>query len=272
MRFKITEVQEEFMRTEGKAWSGKQLADKFGYSNSMIHRWRRENGLSLSHAEVVQHRAKSMTGKTTFPPELDVIIKENYLTIPIKALAAKIGRSYTGVMFALKRMGLTIPSEIVEERKQLGRIKNGSVPSNKGKKQVDYMSPEAIERCAKTRFLKGNIPHNTYEKDGIITTRIDKNGIPYLYIRVSVGNWKPYHRYIWEQVNGKIPSGHCLCFKDGNTYNTNLENLELVTLKENLLRNSEVRFYEPELKELINTHKQFSKQLNKVKYESTDTN
>lgn len=196
MRNKITNEHKEFMRTEGKSWSGKQLAQKFGYSSSMIHRWRRENGLSLSHAEVVQHRAKSMTGKTTFTPELDAIIKEHYLTIPIIALAAKIGRSYTGVMGALKRMNLTIPSEIVEERKQLGRIKKGSVPSNKGKKQVDYMSKEAIERCSVTQFKKGNKPHNTYEKDGIISSRIDTTGRPYLYIRTSVGKWELYHKYL----------------------------------------------------------------------------
>lgn len=178
-----------------------------------------------------------------------------------------IGRSYTGVMFALKRMGLTIPSEIVEERKQLGRIKKGNVPSNKGKKQVDYMSPEAIDRCAATRFKKGNKPHNTYERDGIISSRIDTTGRLYLYIRTSPGKWELYHKYLWEQKNGEVPPSHCLWFKDGNSTNVSLENLECISRKENYMRNSETRFYPSDLKELIKIHKDFISQLNKVKDE-----
>jgi hypothetical protein len=267
MRNKLTDEHKEFIRTEGQYWSGSQLAQKFGCTSSPINKWRRKNGLALNREAVIKHAAQSNTGRTTFTPELDVIIKENYLTIPIKALAAKIGRSYTGVMFALKRMGLTIPSEIVEERKQLGRIKKGSVPSNKGKKQVDYMSPEAIERCAATRFKKGQMPHNTYERDGIISSRIDTTGRPYLYIRTSVGKWELYHKYFWEQKNGKVPPSHCLWFKDGNSTNVSLENLECISRKENRLRNSEVRFYPSDLKELIKIHKQLISQLNKLKNE-----
>jgi hypothetical protein len=267
MRAKFTDEHKEFMRTEGKSWSGTQLSKKFGYSSSMIRRWRRENGLSLCKEDVIKHRAKSMSGRTTFPPELDATIKEHYLTTPIKTIAKMIGRSYTGVMSALKRMELEIPAEIIEQRKQSGRIKKGSISFNKGKKQTEYMSTEAIARCSATRFKKGNKPHNTYEKDGIITYRIDNSGRPYLYIRTSVGKWELYHKHLWEKENGKVPPNHCLWFIDGNSTNVSLENLECITRKENYMRNSETRFYPSDLKELIKIHKQFISQLNKVKNE-----
>ena len=267
MRNKLTDEHKEFMRTEGKSWSGSQLAQKFGCTPSPIHKWRRKNGLYLNREAVIKHAAQSNTGRTTFTPELDAIIKEHYLTTPVKTIAAMIGRSYKGVMGALKRMGLEIPKEIVEERKQIGRIRKGEAPPNKGKKQVDYMSPEAIARCSKTRFKKGNKPHNTYDKDGIITIRRDKSGRPYFYIRVALGKWELYHRYLWETVNGKCPSAYCIWFKDGDSTNIVIDNLECISRKENRLRNNKVRFYDPELKELIVAHKQLISQLNKLKNE-----
>jgi hypothetical protein len=72
------------------------------------------------------------------------------------------------------------------------RFKKGQLPVNKGKKQIEFMSIEAIKKTVATRFKKGNKPHNTYEKDGIITSRIDNSGRPYLYIRTSVGKWELY--------------------------------------------------------------------------------
>ena len=265
MRNKLTDEHKEFIRNEGKSWSGTQLSKKLGYSSSMITRWRRENGLQLTKEEVVKHRADSMKGKTTFTPEMDAIIKEHYLTTPIKTIAAMIGRSYTGVMGALKRMGLELPKELREQRKEIGMYRKGQTPPNKGKKQVDYMSPDAIARCSKTRFKKGNVPHNTYDKDGIVNIRIDSTGIPYMYIRVSLGNWELYHRYLWEQANGKVPAGHCLWFKDGDSTNVKLENLECITRKENRLRNKRSASYSPELKEAIKAQKDLLLTIKKVK-------
>lgn len=45
-------------------------------------------------------------------------------------------------------------------------------------------------------------------------------------------NWKMKAHYLWEKENGKIPKGYCLCYKDGNKLNCELENLYLLTPKE----------------------------------------
>jgi predicted MPP superfamily phosphohydrolase len=58
----------------------------------------------------------------------------------------------------------------LEESGRKYRFPKGHIPANKGIKQVDYMSAEAIERTKKTRFKKGNLPANT-KHDGAITLR-----------------------------------------------------------------------------------------------------
>ena len=45
-------------------------------------------------------------------------------------------------------------------------------------------------------------------------------------------NWKMKAHYLWEKENGKIPKGYCLCYKDGNKLNCELENLYLLTPSE----------------------------------------
>lgn len=52
------------------------------------------------------------------------------------------------------------------------------------------------------------------------------------------GKFRHYHRYLWEQANGKVPKGYNVVFKDGNTMNCVLENLECITDREIQLRNS----------------------------------
>lgn len=181
----------------------------------------------------------SYKGVTKFTVEEDEKVKAEYLLKPINTLAKEMGRSDTGIKWAMKRMGLVIPREIIEQRIIDSRIKKGNVPINKGKKQEEYMSAETIERTKTTRFQKGIIPHNTKDKDGVITIRQDKRGVPYKHIRITKGKWQEYHRYLWEQANGKIPPKHCVCFKDGNTLNVILDNLQLITMNENARRNQQ---------------------------------
>lgn len=49
--------------------------------------------------------------------------------------------------------------------------------------------------------------------------------------------WKRKHNIIWENVNGKIPSGHKLIFADRNRLNVCLDNILLVKNSELLIMN-----------------------------------
>src|SRR5690606_10942078 len=136
----------------------------------------------------------------------------------------------------LLRLGLEIPESVRNKFAEVGRIKTGSVSHNKGKKQSEYMSPEAIERTKASRFKKGRLPHNCYHEIGRIIVRRDKSGISYQYKCVELGKWVPLHTLNWESVNGLLPKGHCLWFKDRDSMNCDISNLELITRRENMLR------------------------------------
>lgn len=118
------------------------------------------------------------------------------------------------------------------------QFKKGTIPPNKGQKQIEFMSLDSIERTKATRFKKGNVPLN-HRLVG--SERFDKDG----YIMVKVADpskWKLKHRYIWEKANGKVPKGCNIQFKDGNRLNISLENLYMINRKDQMNQNSIVRY------------------------------
>jgi hypothetical protein len=165
--------------------------------------------------------------------ELD-FIRANYLTIPEKTMATALGRSDSFVRGRMKAMGLTVPREIVEQRKIDSQIKKGSVPPNKGKKQAEYMTAETIERTKATRFQKGQIPHNAIGfKNGDVSIRADKRGVKYKHIRISRGKWQELQRYNWEKKYGPIAKGMVLRSKNGDQLNCKPSNWMLITKADN---------------------------------------
>jgi hypothetical protein len=148
-------------------------------------------------------------------------------------------------------MELVIPEEIIEKNKKLYQFKKGDTPTNKGKKQSEYMSAAAIEKTKATRFKKGNLPHNSVGiNDGDIHVRKDSSGINYKWIRESLGIWKMLHVYNWEKENGPIEKGFIVTFKNKDSMNCHLSNLELITRAENMERNS-IHRYPDNIKENI---------------------
>jgi hypothetical protein len=140
------------------------------------------------------------------------------------------------------------------------RYEKGNVPFNKGKKISDYLDKEVIEKIQKTTFKKGNLPHNTLS-DGAVTLRRDKTGVSYYYYRISKAKWIPYHHKIWSDAHGQVPKGLIVVFKDRNTLNCKLENLELITRKENMERNTFQR-YPNEIRQTIKTLNKLKKTIN----------
>jgi hypothetical protein len=192
-----------------------------------------------------------------FAKEEDQFLIDNHKSIPAKRMAKMLGRTEGTARQRMKVLGITVPPEIVEKFRKDSQIKKGNVPINKGKKQSSYMSPEKIEKTKATRFKKGHIPKNAKE-DGIITIRTDtKSKIKYQYIRLALGKWQELHRYNWVKKNGPIPEGMIIAFKDRNSLNADIENLEMITLEENMRRNT-IHQYTPEIQTAL-------KVLNKVK-------
>jgi hypothetical protein len=136
------------------------------------------------------------------------------------------------------------------------RFTPGHTPFNKGKE----MPSEVYEKVKDTMFKPGNRPHN-WKPDGSIVERkdTDLSGRVYLYYKIRDSKWILYHNKIWIDANGPIPNKHIIIFKDGNTRNCQLDNLQCISMKENVIRNSIQRFP----KEIIEVIKLTSK-LNKT--------
>lgn len=202
---------------------------------------------------------------TPFTTAQEQKIKDEYLSKPVKRLANELGTTYGRIMRFLKKNNLQIPKDVIEKRKLIGRKKKGDIPFNKGKKQTDYMTSEAISNSKNTRFKKGHKPHNTNPKgNGAIVIRRDTSGRDYKYIRIRKGVWELYHRILWEKEKGKIPDGYIVVFKDNNPLNTNIENLELITKAENMYRNSK-HDYPKEIIPSLVLNKQLENKLNNLK-------
>src|SRR5205814_1289629 len=93
-----------------------------------------------------------------FTTDEDNFLKENYLTIPKNRMATMLAKTETRIRKRIKKLGIVVPLEIIQKFSDDSRFKKGCVAVNKGKKQSDYMSPEAIDSSSKTRFKKGNLP------------------------------------------------------------------------------------------------------------------
>ena len=139
------------------------------------------------------------------------------------------------------------------------RFQKGHVSANKGQK----MSAEQYKKCKGTMFKKGIVPKN-HQPVGTITERSNyKRSLTYLYIKVAEPNkWEHLHRHIWEKENGPIPKGLNLVFKDGDFRNCVTNNLELITNKENMRRNTIHNRYAGELKEAIQALGYFKRKIN----------
>lgn len=86
-------------------------------------------------------------------------------------------------------------------------------------------------KCSKGIMSKrGRDNAKKYLEIGTITE--DSQG--YLHIKINnkrenrQGNWKLYHRYIYEKEYGPIPKNSYLMFLDGNRKNCTITNLKLV--------------------------------------------
>lgn len=106
-----------------------------------------------------------------------------------------------------------------------GQFVAGMTPANKGKTMPFHPNN------ARTRFKRGNLPHNTKH---LGHERVSKDG----YVEISIDETNPHtgfgrryvlkHRHLWEKQNGPVPVGHALKCLDGDKKNCEPENWTLI--------------------------------------------
>lgn len=196
-----------------------------------------------------------------FTEEEDEYLKDNYLIFSSHELEKQLDRPHGTVRQRYKLLGLIVPDSLKQRFKNESCFQKGAKPFNAGLPRRSWMSAQGIKKVSKSQYKSGNLPwhtHNCYE-----VVKWQKPGEkPYLIIYLKPTVRKYLHRHIWEQTNGPIPKGAKIVFKDGNTLNCNLDNLEILSNGELMLRNSAHRFG-PEIFKIIQLRGAMNRQINK---------
>lgn len=171
-----------------------------------------------------------------YPVEVKEFIYSNYKGTSHKAMAEMVNKKFGMSMTAANVKNFYANHKL--NSGLTGRFYNGQTSHNKGRKQSEYMTSEAIEHTKATRFKKGQIPPK-YRPVG--SERITKDG----YIEIKVADphtWRKKHRYVWEEANGPVPKGYYLIFLDQDRTNTSLDNLALVSKRQHVIINNRYRY------------------------------
>ena len=200
----------------------------------------------------------------TFWTEQEIkFLKDNYSEMKTADIATIMNRPLGGVNGKAHTLGLKKSKSYMDKilaiesakLKELGKtyqFKTGNKPYNYGQN----MSTLLYENCQKTMFKKGRKPHNT-RKEG----EESKSKDGYTYVKISDNDWRLKHRVIWEKVNGPIPDDQIVVFKDNNQLNFDINNLELISKSENMLRNT-IRQYPEPIQQIIKLNNKLKKQIN----------
>lgn len=195
-----------------------------------------------------------------FTPEEDQFIKDHYLSLPSTDIGRLLDRSGTTIRQRYVLLSLMVPSRIKRRFIRKSQFKKGQAPHCKGRKQIEWMSKEGMEKLHKSQFQKGHLPWNTNKPGDIVIW--DKRGSKVLMLYINPTNRIPLQRFVWQQTYGKVPKGYNVIHKDRNIFNCNLDNLELISNSELMIRNSAHRFG-PEIFKIIQLRGALNRQINK---------
>ncbi|GAC1640107.1 MAG: hypothetical protein NVS9B14_21500 [Candidatus Acidiferrum sp.] len=210
----------------------------------------------------------------------DVLLKKLYPSMRAVDLVKRLNRSQSAIFGRAKKLGVAADPERVHRQnvalgvglKEAGkahRFPKGNVPANAGLRRPGYSVGRG--RMQSTQFKKGQVSRNWLP---VGTVRADSDGYMRIKIAEGLGGsgnqkiWAFVHKLVWEQAKGPVPKGHCLWFKDRNKSNANLENLELITRKENRRRNS-IHNLPKELKDTIMLKGALNRRIRRIEREQS---
>jgi hypothetical protein len=188
-------------------------------------------------------------GKRLWNPEHDAMLRMLYPHKPTAVVARRLRRTLSSVYARAGLLGLHKSAAYLASpdacRLRRGdnvgapfRFQKGHVPANKGLRRPGW----GPGRMKETQFRKG-------ERQGVAvklwkpigTERISKDG----YLERKINNdlplqarWRAVHLLVWEAANGPVPPGFAVCFKNGDKTDIRLDNLELVSRRDLMARNT----------------------------------
>lgn len=219
----------------------------------------------------------------TWTNEMDAYLIQNYTNSTNKELANSLGLGLTSVRTRLYSLGYKrvqpeyFTTEQVEFLKlnyqsigdtELAEYYNEFFPKNKpwSKRHIEkkrrYLKLKRTDEEKKNIFIRNkemgrfnSCAINAWKTRGsaneigtIVHWKVRQR--QYLHIKTNNG-YEKYHVYLWNQINGNIPKGFNVTFIDGNTLNCTIDNLELLSDADLVIKNSKNRkTYPIEIKEL----------------------
>lgn len=203
-------------------------------------------------------------------PAEDEILRQRVPDEPTAVVAAALGRTLSSTFQRSRKLGVKKSAAYLASP-AAGRIHGGFTP---GAKRNQY-SKGHVPANKGLRGRKGWAPGRMAEgqfKPGCRSGIAAKNWMPigsivfvdgYLRLKVreavhgaeptGYGNtkvWPLLQRHVWEQANGPIPAKHLITFRDGNSRNCAIENLELVS-RADWMRRHAIHNLPPELKQTV---------------------
>jgi hypothetical protein len=195
---------------------------------------------------------------------------------PAKEVAQAIGRAVTSVYAMAHKLGLKKTLAAVELQKQrfreialadpriiANRFKPGIVPWNKGSHYT------AGGRSAETRFKPGQVSKR-WDPEAFVVGALRINSDGGLDIKLHDGHrpWKQMCHYTWFLETGVWPpKGHVLRFRNGDNHDARFENLELLTMRENMRRNSLWNNFSPAMANLYRLKGAITRQVRRIERE-----
>jgi len=213
-----------------------------------------------------------MTGKCWTADEIE-ILRRAYQDTPTADLAERLSMTSRRVYRKANALGLLKSDAYLASpaacRLRRGdndagaatRFAPGHRPHNKGRKG---WHPGG--RAEKTRFKAGKRNGNAVESyQPIGTERITKYGYRQRKVNDDMPvhhRWKSVHVILWEEANGPVPEGHALSFRNGDKADIRIDNLELISRRELMDRNTVHRLPQ-ELARTIQLKGALTRQINK---------
>jgi len=198
-------------------------------------------------------------------------IERLYPDTPTAEIARQLGMTTSRVSFKAARLGLKKSAAYLESpaacRIRKGdtvgaatRFYPGHTTWNKGLHGLDIGGKETQfkpgYRSGKALLLYQPIGTERVSKDGYLERKINDD-MPFHK------RWRGVHIINWEAINGPLPKGYALVFRDGNKQNTAVENLVLLSRSELMRRNSYHTNYPKEVAQLVQLRGAITRQIKK---------
>lgn len=187
-----------------------------------------------------------------------------YPTTMAKDLAERFGCSVRQIYNKTKKIGINKDIEFLYQYYRANYKGNPATQFKKGMTSWNKGTKGVVIGGVQTQFKKGQKAHNIKP----IGHRSYRDGYT---VEKTAQGFKFVHIMMWEAINGPVPKGMFVVFKDRNKANIALENIELIDRHEHMRRNTMHNLPE-ELREVLHIKKSITRKINQLEKNGTQQN